>query len=148
MSGLFTAVLVMPEAIPDRRLWHHRPRGPSALKINDQGFQRVQNRRLHHSRPSNANIVSIESNRFQIVKTKSLGGTLFHIIERRPHLSRSIIIPLSALHWLRKTLVEAAHLLRLSQPYWRLTNGWAKFWATRFSPMSMVCSSDYKSSHR
>lgn len=104
-------------------------KGPFCAGDRWRGIPKSSNRRRQHSWPSNADIVAIESKRFQIVETKSLEGTLFHIIERRPNLSRSIIIPLSALHWLRKTLAEAAHLLRLSQPYWRLKDGRGKFCA-------------------
>lgn len=72
--------------------------GLAAPEIDEEGFQRVQNRKRCNLWSSNTDVLPIESKPFQIVETNSLRGTLFHIIERRPHLSRSIIVPLAASH--------------------------------------------------
>lgn len=74
------------------------PDRPSDAKIIDEGFQRVHNRkRLNHPYSYEDILVwrySLDwSKIFHIVKMNSLKHNLFHIIEWRPHLSRSIILP-------------------------------------------------------
>lgn len=110
-----------------RSCWDPRPVHYSTPKIDAEGFQIVCPCKRINNRPSRQDILQIKANSFAIVKTNSLGGHLFHLIERKPNLSRSIILPQNAVNWIRKTLVDTLDLHSLSQPFWTTKDGQEKF---------------------
>lgn len=52
------------------------------LEIDENGFQLVWYCNLYSHKKAIGNLVKIEAKTFELKKTKTLGGTLFQIIER------------------------------------------------------------------
>lgn len=82
----------------------------------------------HYSRSKvSGSLVKIEPRSFQLTKKNTLGGTLIEITERRPNLSRAILIPINAIPLLRKMVADALDLKLLLYPKWNTKTGRPKF---------------------
>lgn len=98
--------------------WGLHPSHSKDLEIDEDGFELVRYHKHYSHVKAMGNLAKIKAKTSEL-KKKTLRGTVIEIIEHRPHLSRSILIPLRATSWIRKTPSDTLELIRLTISKWK-----------------------------
>lgn len=86
--------------------------------VTGEGFQIVWPRKRKGRSFHISKFLQIKGKSFEMTEVSKPLGLHIEIIECRPHLVRSILLPLSALPWLIQTLAVALHLQWTAKPMW------------------------------